>query len=304
VDSARSFVPSYRHNMRSLHLVSGAILFTGLWAAGGCGSGASPSGPDAGRVEDTGVNVDAVASPDSGEISVDSGEDSTPPDVAYVSTPSNVVADGYVTTGPWAGYGFTATDPGAAQIVPECGSKTCNPPYVGNSFCMHGTVTGRTDYTGFAMLGWNVRQDADGGVPLTWPVPETGGLIVTVDNPSRTPLRVQLQGIDPHSSADRWCAPLVSGQLIPWGSLLTNCWNGGNPQKPLTPGTPIQQAAIIVPGLQVALPFDFCLTDVQIQSGPASADGGFDGGISDGSSDGPDDGGSSDGQESPEVFPG
>jgi hypothetical protein len=68
--------------------------------------------------------------------------------------------------------------------------------------------------------------------------------------------------------------------LIPWGSLLTNCWAGGKPQNPLTPGTPIQQAAVIVPGLQTDLPFDFCLVDVQIFPEQADVDAG-EGGDSD-----------------------
>jgi len=265
-------------------------------AASGCSGGSSPSGPGSdGSAGTDGGGSGGIDGSDSsgidGRVGIDgsgidgSGGVSTTPDAAIVTAPSTVVSDGYVTTGPWAGYGFTATDPGAAQIVPECGAKTCNPPFAGKYFCMHGTVTGRMDYTGFAMLGWNVNQDVTGGAQLTWAVPETGGLIVTVDNPSNTPLRVQLQGTDPHSSADRWCAPLVSGQFIPWGSLRTNCWFGGKPQNPLTPGTQIQQAAIIVPGLQTDLPFDFCLVDVQVESGPASVDGGSDGGSDDGPED-------------------
>jgi hypothetical protein len=284
--------------MKALQVVIGTIIFAGLLAMGGCGSGASTSGRDSGGCAETGDggNVDGGGSLDS--VDSGAGEDVVAVDATYVNTPSTVVSDGYVTTGPWAGYGFTATDPGAAKIVPECGASTCNPPFVGQSFCMHGTVTGRTDYTGFAMLGWNVNQDTAGGAQLTWAVPQTGGLIVTVDNPSNIPLRVQLQGTNPHSSTDRWCAPLVSGQFIPWGSMLTNCWFGGKPQNPLTAGTPIQQAAIIVPGLLTDLPFDFCLVDVQIQSGPANVDGGSDAGddagVPDVGSDGvgPDDSGS------------
>jgi hypothetical protein len=46
---------------------------------------------------------------------------------------------------------------------------------------------------------------------------------------------------------------------------LTNCWAGGTPQNALTPGTMIQQAAIIVPGLQTDLPFGLCLVDIQIE---------------------------------------
>jgi hypothetical protein len=177
---------------------------------------------------------------------------------------SQVVSNGFVTAGPWAGYGFTATDPGAATITPDCsGSAGCVPPFTGNSFCMHGTVTGRADYTGFAMLGWNVNQ-MDGGAAGTWPIPATGGITVTVSNPSNTPLRLQLQGTDPHSGSDRWCVPLTSGQLTPWTSLVTNCYTGGTPQTPLTAGTPIEQASILVPGLLTDLPFDLCLVDIAI----------------------------------------
>src|SRR5664280_425444 len=177
----------------------------------------------------------------------------------------DVINDGYITAGPWMGYGFTATDPGAATITPDCSGGSCNPPFTGSTFCMQGTVTGRTDYTGFAMLGWNVNQDPVNSTALTWAVPATGGVILTVTNPGNTQLRLQLQGTDPHSGSDRWCAPLTSGQLIPWTSLLTNCWTGGSPQNALTPGTMIQQAAIIVPGLQTDLPFNLCLVDIQIQ---------------------------------------
>ena len=181
-----------------------------------------------------------------------------------VQTASNAVSNGYVTAGPWMGYGFTATDPGAATIVPDC-TNGCIPPFTGDTFCMHGTVTGRADYTGFAMLGWNVNQGTDGGAMDTWPVPASGTITVTVDNPGNTALRLQLQGTDPHSGSDRWCVPLVSGQPVAWTSFVTNCWTGGSLQTPLTPGTPIQQAAILVPGLTTDLPFDLCLVDIQIQ---------------------------------------
>ncbi|HEY4395070.1 MAG TPA: hypothetical protein VGP64_13455 [Polyangia bacterium] len=178
------------------------------------------------------------------------------------TVPSDVVTNGFVAAGPWAGYGFTATDPGAATITPDC-SSGCTPPFSGNSFCMHGTVTGRSDYSGFAMLGWNVAQ-VDGGTAGTWPVPASGGITVTVSNPGLTDLRLQLQGTDPHSGTDRWCVDLTSGQMVPWTSFVTNCWTGGTPQTPLTAGTPLQQAAILVPGLQTDLPFDLCLVDIQI----------------------------------------
>ena len=74
------------------------------------------------------------------------------------SRASQVVTDGYLMAGPWAGSGFTATDPGAATITPACTASSCTPAFSGNEFCMQGKVTGRADYTGFAMLGWNVAS--------------------------------------------------------------------------------------------------------------------------------------------------
>lgn len=179
---------------------------------------------------------------------------------------SLVTTDGYVTAGPWMGFGFTATDPGAATIVPACSGATCEPAFTGHDFCMHGTVTGRADYTGFAMLGWNVNQAATAGAPMdTWPVPASGGVTVTVTNiPPATTLRLQLQGTDPHSPTDRWCAPLISGHQIRWTDFKTNCYTGGSPQTPLAAGAPIQQAAVLVPGLPTTFPFDVCLIDIAV----------------------------------------
>jgi hypothetical protein len=197
---------------------------------------------------------------------VDPGHDAAAADSA-VSRASRVATDGYITAGSWSGYGFTATDLGAATIVPDCsGAAGCMPVFSANDFCMHGTVTGRVDYTGFAMLGWNLNQAAaTGATPGTWPVPASGGLTVTVVNtPPSTALRVQLQGTNPHDSADRWCAPLTNGQTIAWTDFKTNCYVGGTPQNALTPGTMLQQGSILVPGLQTDLPFDVCLIDIQM----------------------------------------
>jgi hypothetical protein len=181
-----------------------------------------------------------------------------------VDKTSKVAVNGFVTTGPWTGAGFTAAENGT--VVPDCSSMTsCTPPFTGDSMCMTGTVTGKADYSGFAMLGWNVNQ-ATGAEPATWAIPASGGITVTVaSTPANTAMRVQLQGTDPKDAADRWCAPIVAGKPIAWTDFKTNCWTGGTPQTPLAAGTMIQQAAITVPGLTVDLPFDVCLVDIQIQ---------------------------------------
>jgi hypothetical protein len=79
------------------------------------------------------------------------------------------------------------------------------------------------------MLGWNVNQQSTTGATMdTWAVPASGTVAVTVtDDPSSVALRLQLQGTDPHSGADRWCAPLVSGQPVAWTDFKTNCWTTG-----------------------------------------------------------------------------
>jgi len=214
-----------------------------------------------------GVFAAGACSSTTGKSNVTVGDDAGAGDAAPTRA-SQVAVAGYVTAGPWSGYGFTATDPGAATIVPNCaGAAGCVPAYTDNQFCMSGTVTGRADYTGFAMLGWNVNQAATTGATAdTWAVPASGGITVTVlDTPPSTALRVQLQGTNPHDGADRWCAALVNGQPLAWSDFKTNCWAGGTPQNPLTPGTPIQQGSILVPGLLTDLPFNVCLLDIQFQ---------------------------------------
>ena len=235
--------------MNSRRLVAKKVILLCLVIAtsAGCVSSAAGNDKSSGGAPGTGGGTNTGGN----SATADSGND------------AGAVLDGYVTVGPWKGSGFTATDPGAATIVPSCNSNSCAPPFTGDTFCMQGTVTGRPDYSGFAMLGWNVNQDQIGGSALTWNVPDSGGIIVTVSNPGNTNLRVQLQGTNPHIDSDRWCAPLTSGILIPWSSFVTDCWTTGG--APLTPGTPIQQAAILVPGTLQDLPFSLCLVDIQIQ---------------------------------------
>jgi hypothetical protein len=227
-------------------------------------SGTSSSGTSSGTGMDTTTTTGA-----GGSGSTDTtGAGGTGSDTMMmpVDTQSRVALDGYVTAGMWAGSGFTATEPAGAMITPDCSSGTmCTPAYAGTQFCMQGTVTGEADYSGFAMLGWNVNQPL-GMDPGTWATPATGGITVTVANqPSTVALRVQLQGTDSKDPNGRWCAALTSGKPIAWTDFKTNCWTGGMPQTPLPAGTMIQQAAIMVPGITKDLPYNVCLVDVQIQ---------------------------------------
>ena len=187
-----------------------------------------------------------------------------PDTVAPPDTTSKVAVNGIVTAGPWLGAGFTATENGT--VSPDCSSMTsCVPAFTGANMCMTGTVKGMADYSGFAMLGWNVNQP-EGMMPATWAIPETGGITVSVvSQPATTAMRVQLQGVDPKEPPAAGVHPSSPASRSQWTDFKTNCWTGGKPQTPLAAGTMIQQAAITVPGLTVDLPFNVCLVDIQIQ---------------------------------------
>lgn len=223
------------------------ILLGGLFV-GACDSG---DGVASGGGAMTGTSATGPTSGDGGPVA------------------SEVVASGLVTAGAWSGYGFTATDGAAyATIVPSC-SAACSPPFTGSDFCMSGTVFGRSDYAGFAMLGWNVAQPNDGGAVGSWDVAGTG-VTITVSNPSDVALRVQLQAPGgAHVASLRWCAPLTSGQMIPWSSFANECWNSGTAAgNTLTSGQAIENAAIVVPGAGASIDTPFnnvCLVNITLQ---------------------------------------
>ena len=247
--------------MRSFLGASICVIFLA-----GCGSSTNtPAGNGTTGTTGTAGSAELTTAGGGGDTATTAGAGGSMPDtVAPPDTTSKVAVNGIVTAGPWLGAGFTAAENGT--VSPDCSSMTsCTPPFTGANMCMTGTVKGMADYSGFAMLGWNVNQP-EGMMPATWAIPETGGITVSVvSQPATTAMRVQLQGVDPKDAAGRWCAPIVPGKQIAWTDFKTNCWTGGKPQTPLAAGTMIQQAAITVPGLTVDLPFNVCLVDIQIQ---------------------------------------
>jgi hypothetical protein len=185
-----------------------------------------------------------------------------------------VIGDGYVVTGTWHGYAWTAA---VTSTATGAGTSFILPPdfsgVAGSELCVQGSVGPASDYGGVALLGVNVNQgqiaDDAGNNPQGTVAIGGSGVTVKYSNAGGSVLRVQIQtpygGTDP---TGRWCATLSGAggtQTVTWDQfwggapdLTQGCWNSGGNHPPV--GTAIQNVALVVPGGNVyAVPFQFCL---------------------------------------------
>lgn len=165
---------------------------------------------------------------------------------------------GYLVSGAWHGYVYDSASGTGSTISPkDFTMNTANQP-----FCAMGSVAPMADYSGTAIVGFNLNQAA-GSMTFGTVTPTANGIIVNVTNTGASPLRVQLQG--PNGATDatqRWCAPLTgTGDVtIPYSSFNTACWDGSGTAYA---GEPIAAAQILVPGTNTdAVPFNFCLNSI------------------------------------------
>ncbi|HEX3777535.1 MAG TPA: hypothetical protein VHV51_23855 [Polyangiaceae bacterium] len=171
---------------------------------------------------------------------------------------------GYLVSGAWHGYVYTSATGTGSTITPLDFSMNA----AGQPFCASGTVGPMPDYSGVAIVGYNVNQAMGANSPLGTATPTASGLVVNVTNTGMSPLRVQLQG--PNGATDatqRWCATITgSGGTIPYSMFNTACWDGTGTSYA---GEPIAAVQILVPGdNMVAVPYNFCLNSVS--DGPPS----------------------------------
>ncbi len=178
----------------------------------------------------------------------------------------------YYVNGPWAGYVWTATCTGSS-ITGDFSTHMTGSPY-----CVSGSVAPASDYSGWAMLGWNINQTQGSSTPNgTWTPSNinSGGVLISVSNSGGSALRVQIAGPNASTdSSDTWCAAVTgAGGLIPWTSFNTACWdNSGTAYA----GQPISNVEVLVPGGNIAaVPFDFCLNSLGVQgTSPTQGTGG------------------------------
>ncbi len=164
---------------------------------------------------------------------------------------------GYISSGDWQGYAWTATSPSGGTISPDDFGEFFDFP-----LCASGSVSTGTENV--AMVGWNLNQGTADGEPALSVTPTMEGIHVSLGNPGGSELRLQIQGPDGGSvSTDRWCAVIPgTGGFIPFSAFNTECWAGG--AGTAYAGQPIVAAIVLVPGSAAGpVSFDFCITSLQ-----------------------------------------
>ena len=225
-------------------------------AAGAAGGAVNPGGAAAGgNAMGAGASGGAAAGSGAGGMSGSSAAGSM---AMAGSTAEPGAFGGYITSGGWKGFAWTATSMSGGMIMPaNFGDKFDFP------LCAKGMVN--TGDSNVAMLGWNVNQATTPAMaPAMSVTPMLAGVTVKITNPAGSELRLQLQGPNGATSAtDRWCAVIPgTGGFIPYDAFNTECWAGGK-------GTayakqPIVAAIVLVPGKAGAtVSFDFCVNDIE-----------------------------------------
>jgi hypothetical protein len=168
---------------------------------------------------------------------------------------SAVPNGGYITSGDWHGFAWTAVQKGT--ITPEKFSAVTTFP-----LCASGSIQADTDYASVAMVGWNLKQANGANTAIETVTSKKAGITVTVTNKGTSELRAQLQGPNGATdAADRWCAKIQgSGGSIPFSKFNTKCWDDSGTAYS---GQPIAAAMVLVPGLSAAaVSFDFCVDKI------------------------------------------
>lgn len=173
-------------------------------------------------------------------------------------TDAGMIVDvgGYVMSGDWMGYAWTATeDPSLGSTISPTDFTTLE---AGETLCANGTVAADEEYGGVAVLGLNLQQPIEGGEgDLGVWYPWGSGLVYDITNSGGSPLRIQIQGAAGYPD-EAWCVPVSAGSgMVSWWDFNTHCWdNSGDWYDGMTP---LETAMILVPGDNTGVtPFDFC----------------------------------------------
>ena len=144
---------------------------------------------------------------------------------------------------------------------------TVQSPFV--PYRVTGTIT--ADYSGWAMLGFDIAEPAAGAncahnagsaAPgITLPSGTTG-IVVSFSKTGTFTFRVQLNGPNAATdSTDYWCSVITgtSGTVfLPFSSFYNNCWSTTSPGNPYVDQL-VASVSFVVPGNTSAQPFDFMI---------------------------------------------
>jgi hypothetical protein len=175
----------------------------------------------------------------------------------------------YFQSGAWMGYVWTSTSGAGSSIAP----MSFEAQATGMPRCVQGSVSPQADYSGTAILGFNLSEGA--GVTSMTIAPSKAGVIVEVENRTDAPLRFQVKSAI--TGGIEWCTDITgSGGFIAWESLRTECWGAGGKAYAREP---IASAMVLVPGSDTtAVAFDFCVNTLDEADGPSSGGSGGSGG--------------------------
>jgi hypothetical protein len=167
----------------------------------------------------------------------------------------------YFSSGSWHGYVWTSAQGTGSTIMP----MDFKAQATGMPRCVKGSVAPAADYSGTAMLGFNLNQPS-GSSALMTVTPTKAGVMLDVKNNGSSPLRFQVTAGE-GASQQRWCASITgSGGFIPWTSLNTACWDGTGMAYNKEP---ISAAMVLVPGTNAAaVTYDFCVNSLIEADGP------------------------------------
>jgi hypothetical protein len=211
----------------------------GVASTGGSGGSAGAGGSDSGA----GGSGGGSGGDDSG------GSGGAPP------------VPGYYQSHLW--HGFVSSEVEYGTLSSPDVAEALSAPY-----CVSGTLEPREDYLGFARFVWNLDQPAsctgDGCIPaISTVTPSEEGIVLRLDNPGGTSLRVQIQAPGVDDSGNTWCTELgaVSGLVfVPWADFSASCWL---PEAGVGyANEPIERLAVVVAGpggAEPDRPFDFCV---------------------------------------------
>jgi hypothetical protein len=156
----------------------------------------------------------------------------------------------YFQSGAWMGYVWTSTSGEGSTITPmDFEGQTTGMPR-----CVSGSVAAAADFSGTAILGFNLNEAAGAtGMPIA---PTKGGVTIGITNRAGSQLRLQVQTAS--TGGTQWCTTIAgAGGFIPWGNLRTECWG---PTGTKYNREPIVSAMVLVPGKDtMPVAFDFCV---------------------------------------------
>jgi hypothetical protein len=178
-------------------------------------------------------------------------------------------AGNYFASGNWHGYVWTSTSGAGSMIMPmDFSTQTTGMPR-----CVKGTVAAAADFSGTAILGFNLSEG--NGATSTTVTPMKEGVLLDVTNNAGSPLRFQVKSAP--TGGTEWCTTVSgSGGFVPWTSLRTNCWDDSGTAYNREP---IASAMLLVPGTDTTpIDFDFCWNSLVEADAPAGGGSGGAGG--------------------------